>query len=72
MFGKRGFAFKLLSSCAIVVTALVSVHYDELYYVLMWETGEVQCPHPGLVDENGVVLLRIARKSLGAVCPDLY
>jgi len=62
---------RLLCSCAIVVTALVSVHYDELYYVLMWETGEVQRPHPGLVDENGVAPLRTARKSLGARLPRL-
>lgn len=49
------------------------MQYNELYYVLMWETvGEVQCPpHPGLVDENGVAPRRTARKSLGAGLPRL-
>lgn len=31
---------------------------SSIYYVLMWETGEVQRPHPGLVDENGVAPVR--------------
>jgi hypothetical protein len=72
MYEKRGHlcpnSIRLLCSCAIIVTALVSVHYDELCYVLMLETGEVQRPHPGLVDENGVASLRTTVN----VCPDIY